>query len=297
MSQSESVSSPSFSGVSQSRLIPPWAFVIIGILSAEAGAGIAKQLFDAAGTSGVVLIRTLVAAIIFNIFWRPAKLRGYTRREYLYVVIYGCMIATMMLAFYVSISRIPLGVSVALSFCGPLGMALLTSRKASDLIWVLVAAIGIFLLSPLTNSALDPVGVIFALLSGLAWTVYAVISGRVAQSFLNNSGLAIGMTIAAFVSFPFGISGVLNIITQPGLMLLGVFVALLSSVVTFASHYQALKQLSPRTYGILSSLEPVAALMVGFLMLHEPLIPREVIGIILVTVATVATTREQSPSK
>jgi len=292
MSQTETSTTVPVSSPAQSlsNLIPPWAFVVLGVVSAEVGAGFAKELFAAAGTSGVVFIRTLIAALLFNIIWRP-KVFGYTRKDYLYVLAYGATIAIMMLTFYVSISRIPLGVSVAICFCGPLGLALITSRRMSDVVWVIAAGFGVLLLSPFTNSSIDPVGVLFAIISGITWAVYSVVAGRASKAFPNNGGLAIGMTIAALIAMPFGLEGATHVLSSPGLAALGVFVALLSSALPFAAQYQALKLLPARVFGILSSLEPVVALVVGAVMLHEALVLREVVGIVLVTIAAAATAR------
>jgi inner membrane transporter RhtA len=280
---------------SVTRLIPPWAYVIAGIVSAEVGAGFAKQLFDTVGTSGVVLIRTSVAALLFLILWRP-KWRGYRPAEYIQLAFYGAMMATMMLAFYAAISRIPLGIAVACSFLGPLGLALVTSRKIIDLIWVGAALIGIVLISPLTNTTLDLVGLMFALLSGAAWAAFMLLSGPITRKFPHNAGLALAMSIAALTALPFGASGVLNIVGSVSLIAQGVFVALLSSALPFAMQYHALKQLPARVYGILSSLEPVAAALVGFILLHEALEAKEIVGIGLVTMAAVMTTRSSPPT-
>ena len=296
MSRSEPVGSVAAAAPPVTRvftnLIPPWAYVIGGIVSAEVGAGVAKQLFDTAGTSGVVLIRTSIAGLLFLMLWRP-KLRGYRLLDYVKLATFGTMIATMMLAFYAAINRIPLGIAVASSFLGPLGVALITSRKVSDVVWVIAAVLGVILISPIANTSLDIVGLLFALLSGAAWAIFIVLSGPVARIFPSNAGLALSMTIAALVALPFGLSGVLNIIGNLPLVLLGIFVALLSSALPFALEYHALKQLPPRVYGILSSLEPVAAALVGFVILHEALEAKEIFGIGLVTVAAIATTRAQ----
>ncbi len=251
----------------------PWALVLFGIVAVQIGAAFAKQLFDASGTAGVVFIRTLVGAVVFTLIWRP-KWRGYSREVYLYMGMYGAVIAANMLLFYAAISRIPLGVAVAIAFCGPL-----------------LVAVGILLLSPFTNVSLDGTGVLLAFLCAGAWALYILLTKRVSGLIEGHSSLAISMCVAAVIALPFGGIGAVQVLVDPALIVTALVVALLSSVIPFAADFTAIKYLTPRVFGLLASLEPVVAAVIGFVVLHETLGEREVIGIVLVTIAAVATTR------
>ena len=270
--------------------VPPWSLVVFGIISVQIGAAFAKSLFEVSGTAGVVFIRTLVAAVVFTVIWRP-RWRGYTRRVYIYMVLYGIVIAANMLLFYAAISRIPLGVAVAIAFAGPLLVAVLGSRKLMDFVWVVLAAIGIILLSPLTNVALDGFGVLLALITAVAWALYIILTKRVSGLLEGHTALALSMCMAALVALPFGGFGAAKVLADPGLFVTGLLVALLSSVIPFAMDFTAMKRLTSRVFGLLASVEPVAGAVIGFIVLHEGLGLREIIGIGLVTVAAIATTR------
>lgn len=271
-------------------LLPPWALVVIAILSVQVGAAVAKQLFDAAGTSGVVFLRTLLGGLIFLSLGRP-RLRGKSRKELGFVVLYGLNIAVMMLTFYAALNWLPLGVSVAIAFAGPLGLAVFTSRRVSDLLWALLAGAGVLMLSPFTNTELNPIGMVLALLSAVTWATYILLSKYVCHIFEGNDALTVGMLVAAVVALPFGIGGAVRVLADPSLILLTVVVALLSSAIPFGLEFQAIRQLPPRIYGLLVSLEPVVATLVGLVLLGEALGLREVVGILLVTVAAAATAR------
>jgi inner membrane transporter RhtA len=204
----------------------------------------------------------------------------------------------MMLVFYASIDRIPLGVAVAIAFAGPLGIAVAGSRRRTDLLWVALAALGIVLLSPLTNASLDSLGLLLAGCSAVSWAVFILLSGRVSRVFPASGGLAIAMVVAAIVSIPFGLVGAVRVLGSPSFIGLGLVIAVLSSAIPFAFEFEALKRLSPPVYGLLTSLEPVVAALVGFILLHEALGVREVAGITMVTVAAAATARasQQPPA-
>lgn len=270
--------------------IPPWSLVVISIISVQIGAAFAKQLFEVAGTAGVVFIRTFLAAILFSAIWRP-RIRGYSRKVYLYMLVYGAVITANMLLFYAAISRIPLGVAVAIAFGGPLLVAVLGSRKLMDFVWVIVAAVGIIMLSPLTNVALDSFGVLLALMTAGAWALYIIVTKQIGGLVEGHSMLALSMGVAALVALPFGGAGAAKVLTDPALIVMAVFVALMSSAIPFSLEFTALKRLTPRVFGLLASVEPVAAAVIGFIVLHEALGVREVVGIGLVTIAAIATTR------
>jgi inner membrane transporter RhtA len=270
--------------------IPPWVLVVIAVIAVQVGAAIAKQLFDTAGPAGVVFLRTFLAAVIFWALWRP-KVFGLGSRAYVYVVLYGINIALMMLSFYAAIDRIPLGITVAIAFAGPLTVAVAGSRQIRDVLWVLLATVGILLLSPFTNISLDAGGVVLAFLSALTWATYILLSGRINRVMDGNTALSLAMGVAALVSLPLGIIGAAGVLANPSLILLSVIVALLSSAIPFAFEFHALKTMPPRVFGLLVSLEPVVATLIGFVILQELLAVRDVIGIILVTIAATATAR------
>jgi inner membrane transporter RhtA len=274
-------------------LIAPWMLVVVAIVSVQIGAAVAKSLFDTVGSSGVVFLRTLLSGLMFLAVWRPTFI-GYSRKACVHIALYGVIIASMMLTFYAAIDRIPLGITVAIAFAGPLSVAVFGSRRLIDLLWVALAAAGILLLSPITDVTLDPVGMLLALMSALTWALYILLTKRVNQVVPGSETLALSMCVAALFSLPFGISGAANIFSDPSLIALALIVALLSSAIPFWLEFRALKNLSPRVFGLLVSLEPVVALIIGFIILQEAMGLREMIGIAMVTIAAIATARSTS---
>ena len=127
-----------------SRLSPVW-LVLIGILSVQFGAGIAKSLFDEVPPTVIVWLRLATSAVVLTLVARPL-LRRRTRHDWLVVAGLGASLGIMNWAIYQSFARIPLGIAVTIEFIGPLTLATLGSRRARDFIWVLlVVAIVLFL--------------------------------------------------------------------------------------------------------------------------------------------------------
>jgi inner membrane transporter RhtA len=271
-------------------LLPPWALVAIAIISVQMGAAVAKQLFDVVGFGGVVFLRTSLGALIFMIAMR-ARWRGHPSSVYRISLIYGAVIAVNMLAFYAAIDRIPLGIAVAIAFAGPLTISVLGSRRALDIIWIVLAAIGIILLSPITDGNLDPIGVGLAVVCSFAWGAFILVTKRASQLVKDNTIVMLGMAFAALVAAPFGITKSVAVLADPRLIGITIIVAVLSSVIPFWLEFKALRQLPARVFGLLMSLEPVAAAVIGWVVLGEALAVEKIIGIGLITIAAIATTR------
>ena len=269
------------------RGAPPTALVIFPIISVQLGAALAKSLFDSLGPGGMVFLRIAFAALVLFLLVRP-KLSGYDRAGYLVAGLFGLTLAGMNLSLYLAFDRIPLGVAVTLEFVGPLGVAVAGSRRALDLLWVVLAAAGILLLAPLGvlgGMDLDPIGVAFALLAGCLWACYILLSVRTGSAFPGGTGLVIALCVGTLVLFPFGIAEGGYALLDPKLLLAGFGVAMLSSAIPYSLELEALRKLPARVFGVLMSLEPAVAALVGLVVLGERLEMRAVAAVLFVTIA------------
>lgn len=270
--------------------------VLLSIGSTQIGAAIARQLFGVAGPGGTVLLRIGFAAIILVATQGGlGLLRRLTRANALTVLLFGLTLACMNFSFYSSIDRIPLGVAVTIEFAGPLTVAVIGSRRALDFVWVGLAAGGILLFAPWTGAQLDPFGIALALLAGVLWGCYIFLSARVGRLFPGRSGLALAMCVAALAMLPVGVVSAGAALLNPVVLLAGCGVALLSSALPYSVEIEALRRLPTHVFGILMSLEPAVAALSGFLILRQVVDLRELVGIALVTCASVGVTAAKTP--
>jgi inner membrane transporter RhtA len=264
---------------------------VASILSVQCGAALATTLFDSVGPQGAVFLRSLFGALALLALARGSlpPLRG---RHLWDVVLFGVSLAGVNLCFYAALDRLPLGVAVTLEFVGPLGVAVFGSRRPRDLVWALLAAVGILLLSDGAGGAgIDPLGAALALAAGGFWAVYILQSARVGNSYPGLGGLALAATISAVIVAPFGIvQGGGELLTASALAV-GLAVGLLSSAVPFALELEALRRLPNAVFGVLMSLEPAVAAAVGFIALSQGLALVEVLAIGLVVAACVGALR------
>lgn len=263
--------------------------VLIGIASVQLGAAVAKDLFDLASPTTLVWLRLATSTLVLVVLARPA-LRGRSRHDWLVVCGFGASLALMNWAIYQSFARIPLGIAVTIEFVGPLSLAVLGSRRARDLLWVALAALGVLLLG-LQPADLDWVGVAFALLAGAGWASYILLSASTGARWPGFSGLAVASVVATALLTPAVLYGERGALLDPTVLLLGALVGILSSVLPYSCELVALRTLRPAVFGILMSLEPAVAALAAVVLLHEFLSPLQWLAMACVVAASAGATR------
>jgi inner membrane transporter RhtA len=199
-------------------------------------------------------------------------------------------------SIYQAFARIPLGIAVTIEFLGPLAVAVVTSRRLIDLLWVTLAGAGVALLTGAGSPAggghgIDLVGLAFALLAGAAWAAYIILSRATGRRFPGASGLTIAMLVAAVVIVPVGVTAGRGALLRPGILATGLAIGLLSSIIPYTLELEALRRVPARVFGIWMSLEPAVAALVGLVMLGQALAVSEWAAIVCVMVACAGAAR------
>ncbi|MFF8959490.1 DMT family transporter [Streptomyces sp. NPDC014894] len=275
------------------RRLGPVGLVVAGGLSVQFGAALAVLLMPRAGALGVVTLRLVLAAVVLLIICRP-RLRGHSRADWGTVVAFGAAMAAMNILFYQAADRIPLGAAVTLEVLGPLALSVIVSRRLVNLVWAGLALGGVLLLSGGGFDRLDPVGAAFALAAGVMWAAYIVFSARTGRRFPQADGLAMAMAVGAVISLPLGIMESGTKLVEPSILVLGLGVALMSSVLPYTLELLALRRLPAPTFAVLMSLEPAIAAAAGFLVLHQALSFTDASAIALVIAASMGAVRTQA---
>lgn len=270
--------------------VPAPLFVLGGIATTQFGASLAQGIFDDAGPSGTVFLRVLFAAVVLAAIWTP-RVRGHSRRDLGLALAFGVSLAFMNLSFYEALDRIPQGVAVTIEFAGPLTVAVMGSRRALDLVWVTLAAAGIVLLANASGAGIDLTGAGLALLAGVFWGTYILLSARVGQVFPRMEGLSLAMVLGAVLLIPFGVAGGGSALIEPHVLAIGAGVAILSSAIPYALELEALRRLPTGVFGVLMSMEPAVAALSGLVVLGQVLHAREWAGIALVVAASAGAAR------
>ena len=250
----------------------PFLAVLGSVTALGVGTSWAKQaLFPVVGAQGTTAVRVGLSALLMLMLWRPWRWR-LTRADAQAVALYGAALGAMNLMFYLSLQTLPFGLAVAIEFAGPLAVAIWSSRRAVDFIWVALAIVGLALLLPvgLSGSALDPLGVLYAVGAAVFWALYIVFGKRAGHLHAGQS-VSLGLLVAALVVVPVGVAHAGAALLSPSVLLVGVAVAAISSALPISLEMMALKRLPKEAFGIMISMEPAVAALLALALLGERL--------------------------
>lgn len=250
----------------------PFLAVLGSVTALGVGTSWAKQaLFPVVGAQGTTAMRVGLSALLMLMLWRPWRWR-LSRAGAQAVVLYGAALGAMNLMFYLSLQTLPFGLAVAIEFAGPLAVAIWSSRRAVDFIWVALAIAGLALLLPLglSGSTLDPLGVLYSVGAAVFWALYIVFGKRAGHLHAGQS-VSLGLLVAALVVVPVGVAHAGAALLSPSVLLVGVAVAAISSALPISLEMMALKRLPKEAFGIMISMEPAVAALLAQALLGERL--------------------------
>ena len=266
--------------------LPPHAFFVVSALFHYLGPSFAVLLFAHVGVLGVAWLRIASAAAVFAIWRRPWRsvVRGDSRSRML-VVALGTTLALMNSVFYLAIDRMPLATVAAIEFVPTIAIALIGVRSVRNVVALVVAVAGVFLLIGFQWSG-DKLGVLLAIANAALFAVYIVIGHAISRaggaSGIDRLGAA--MLVALVVAMPIGAADVLPVLSRPTLILAGIGVGLSSSVIPYVCDQLAMARLPRATFALMLTLLPATATIVGAVVLSQMPTLAEITGILLVAV-------------
>ena len=298
---------------------PAAVIVFSGIISVQLGAGLAGRLFSEVGPAGMTGLRLWWSALIMAVlggaglvsFWRDITTgRGWG--DLAVAISFGVVLGAMNFSIYQSFARIPLGIAVTIEFLGPLAVAVISSRRLLDIVWVVMAGVGVLLLTRggttlatgngadhaggLAGLSTQATGIAFGLLAATGWAAYILLSRATGRRFPGSTGLTIAMIVAALVVTGPSVAQAGGALLHPGVVAEGLAIGLLSSVIPYRLELEALRRVPAGTFGIWMSLEPAVAALIGLILLSEALVARQwlAIGLVIVACAGAARTGAES---
>lgn len=269
--------------------------VLGSCVSLQAGAALAMRLFPVTGTPGATLLRLgLASAVLLGLArprvraWRPAQWRA--------VGLYGISLAGMNACFYASIARLSMGTAVTIEFLGPLTLALVASRRVLDVVCVIVAGVGVVLLTGLEGQ-IDPWGIVLALIAGASWAAYILLTRRVALRLPGLEGLTVASIVSLVLITPIAIATLSSAEFDWAVIGLLLAIGVLCSALPYSLDTFILRRITPRLFAIITSFGPATGAVFGWLVLGETftLVQAIAIGMVCVAAATAIATQRDHP--
>lgn len=273
---------PMGSGFTSRRgIVGGGALVVLSCACVQGAAAVSSTLFASAGVVAVAGLRQLVAAVILVLVVRP-RVRQLGRREWAGVVVYGGAMATMNVAFYEAVDRVPLGVAATLLYLGPFAVATAMVRRRWELLLPLLGLAGVVLVSR-PYGGMNWTGVGFGLLAAAALATYTVFAQRVGQAVQGLTGVALSVSVAALALLPASAPAVPELRGHQWLII--AFSGVVGVALAFTLDFLAVRLATARVVATLFALDPVLGALIGAWGLDEQLTVAMAIGIALVVTA------------
>jgi inner membrane transporter RhtA len=267
--------------------LPPELFFLVSAVFHYLGPSFAVLLFAYVDVLGVAWLRIASAAVIFALWRKPWRRINWADRSWLKAVLaWGVVLGIMNCTFYLAIARLPLGTVAAIEFLPVIVLAALGSRTRRNVAALVLAVVGVFLLTDVVISG-DPLGVIFAFANAALFAAYIAIGHRVAEKGASSGidALATAMIISAVVVTPIAGASAVPALAAPLALLAGIGVGVSSSVIPYITDQLAMARIKRSTYAVMVSILPATAVIIGAIVLQQ--IPNliEIAGVCLVVAA------------
>lgn len=269
---------------SVAETVPPQLWFAVSATFHYLGPSFAVLLFPSVGVLGVAWFRIASAALVFAPFTRPWRtFRDADGRTHVFLFSLGTCLAVMNTSFYLALDRLPMSLVAAMEFVGTIGVALYGLRTRRNLLALLIAISGVFILIDVKWST-DPVGLFWATLNAVLFVAYVALGHKAAEGGASRGVERLGaaMAIALIILMPVGLVEAAKAFGRVELVLAGIAVGVCSSVIPYVSDQLAMSRLPRATFAMFLAILPATATVIAAVVLAQIPSPTDILGIALV---------------
>ncbi len=259
-------------------------------------------------SSQIVMFRTLLGSItlVFFSLGLKRKINYYELKKQLgYFVVSGVSMAVNWMLLFEAYNYTSVSVATLTYYCAPAIIILLSPVVLKEkltyqkLISIIGAMVGMILISGnYTITTTDIHGILLAFLSAIFYAI-VVLSNKKINNFSGFDIALIELVIAAIIITPnvllttdlsfinFSMTNTMNLI----------IIGIIHTGLAFALYFSAMTKMSAQTVAILGFVDPVAALVLSFLVLNEKMIPIQIFGAVIMIGSAIFAETVQSKNK
>ena len=290
------------------RNIGPLLIILAGIFWGSMGIFVRKL-----GTYGftsvqIVAIRITLAALVFSIvlFIRDRSGFRITLRDLpLFLGLGFGSILFFTVCYFTAITIMPLSTAAILLYTSPIWimlMSMLFFREKLNrikLIALVLAFAGCVLVSGISGEGVTLIGLLIGLGSGIGYGLYSILGTIALRRYSPYTVTTYTFLFAAAGSWL--VCGPADMISKftaaadlPFLLFFCCLTALVTAVIPFLSYTLGLRTVEASRAGILATIEPMVATLIGILVFAEPLTLLSGLGVLLILAAVVLLNRKQN---
>ena len=262
------------------------AMILTSIFLMQTANTFVRGMTGVLGPATIAALRLGIAALLAVLIIRPWRKRV-EKKSILLLLCYGTALAFQILFTYYALNMVPVGIAVAVQFAGPLSVSLWYSRSMKELMWIILAVFGLYLILPLdhevSNVSLEGVGI--ALLSGFFWGAYLVFGKKVTCGVDPIQGAALGMCIGTCILLPPALCESGTALFSWEFFNYGIFLAVFTSLIPYSLELIAIEKIPSALAGVLQSLHPVVGALFSAAVLGEVLAPIQWTAVVCIVIA------------
>ncbi|MCY4538445.1 MAG: EamA family transporter [Chloroflexi bacterium] len=200
----------------------------------------------------------------------------------------GALFAAAVLCAFFALQRLPGSTYVVLFFTYPAMIVLLSTflgEAISPRAWLALALVGVALTVPdfIVPDAVDPVGAILALANAAFVAAYYLLARRVLEGVEDISRASAQMMGATLLILLLSVPMRGLQLPQNPATLIGLFgIATLGTVLPVFATNIAIQRIGPARASLVSTVEPVLAMIVAMILLGEVIVPLQWLGAALI---------------
>lgn len=292
------------------RSVGPLLIILAGCFWGSMGIFVRKLTGFGFSSVQIVSIRVTLAALFFCLlllFRDRSGFRIALRDLPLFLGLGFGSILFFTVCYFTAISMMPLSTAAILLYTSPIWIMLmsvlffrekLTGRK---LLALALAFAGCVLVSGISGEGITAAGLLVGLGSGLGYGLYSILGTVALRKYSPYTVTTYTFLFAAIGSW--AVCGPADMVSRfaaapdlPWLLFFCCLTALVTAVVPFLSYTLGLRTVEASRAGIIATVEPMVATLVGILVFSEPLTLLSALGILLILSAVVILNRHGKPA-
>lgn len=268
------------------EVVPPHAWFVGSAIFHYLGPSFAVLLFPVAGVLGMAWFRIATAALVFAPITKPWRtIRAADTKTRWLLIGLGVCLAVMNASFYLALDKLPMSLVATMEFVGTIGVALYGLRTKRNVLALVLAVIGVFILIDV-KWASDPLGLFWATLNAALFVGYIILGHKASEGGANGGVERLGaaMAIAFLIIMPIGFMEAVQAFGMPLVVLAGIGVGVCSSVIPYVCDQLAMSRLPRASFALLLALLPATATIIAAIVLTQIPTLQDLLGIALVMI-------------
>lgn len=240
----------------------------------------------------IVLLRSVLGSTLLLILFFVTGHRFtafHKKKDLLFIALSGAAMAADWLLLFEAYAQIGVSLGVLINYTGPaIVVALSTLLFRERILWnkivaLLAALAGVVLISgQAAVTGISSWGLLCAILSAFAYAAMIILNKKASGvTGIENATLQLvcaAMTIAVFVGFKQGLRMEIAAADWLPILWLGLF----NTGICCYFYFSSISVLPVQTVAICGYLEPLSAVLLSFVLLHEALLPLQIVGAVLI---------------